>query len=633
MATLYFKVSSDWQEVVRLRQECAKLEAQLKKMDMDASPATVKTLETQLSSTKQQMMGLVTEAAKAGAMMENGFKKKIYDASQTVNDFTEQIIAQRNVVKNVESDVKKLGEAYRAALKNNPWGAQEKLTEYNSARKVLDEERAALFGLTQQQAEARLSVKRLRDEYSLYKKEAEEVSDKNDGLSVSWGKMLGIIGGVTALKQLGSEIIRVRGEFESMETSIRVLLGDESYKLGDIMSQLKEYALISPLKTKDMAEALQMMIGFGLEAEDSIRYLKAMGDISMGDTQNFKSLALAFSQMSAAGKLMGQDLNQMINAGFNPLKQISEQTGKSMAQLKEEMSQGAISAEMIQQAFIDATSEGGKFYGMAEEGAKTLNGQISMLEESIENAFNEIGQASEEVIMSGIQTATSLIQNYETIGKVLTGLVATYGVYRTAVMVATVATSSHTLAEIALTNAKVLARKAQLLLNAAMLTNPYVAIATVIAGLVTTMWALSDSTSAAEKAQQRLNDEQNRLSQQEAERKSQVESLIRVIQDETETELAKITAYEQLQKLSPAITNAYTLEKLAVLELADAQKILNQERDTNTYDTYLRNIEESTQRLKKLKAENGQLINVSRSGFPIRINNDKAIAEEEAYLQ
>ena len=191
--------------------------------------------------------------------MENDFKKKIYDASQSVNGFTEKIIAQKNVVKNVEADVKRLGEAYRVALKNNPLGAQAKLSEYNSARKVLDEERAALFGLTQQQAEARLSVKRLKDEYALYKKEAVETVDATDKMSISLGKVLGIVGGVSALKQLGSEIIRVRGEFESMETSIRVLLGDESDKLGDIklvqvnFGSLKDYDPNNRFFAKELA--------------------------------------------------------------------------------------------------------------------------------------------------------------------------------------------------------------------------------------------------------------------------------------------------------------------------------------------------------------------------------------------
>lgn len=92
------------------------------------------------------------------------------------------------------------------------------------------------------------------------------------------------------------------------------------------------------------------MLGFGIESDKVMGYLKALGDISMGDSERFQSLALAFSQMSATGKLMGQDLLQMINAGFNPLKVISEETGKSIGELKDEMSQGKISAEMVQKA-------------------------------------------------------------------------------------------------------------------------------------------------------------------------------------------------------------------------------------------------------------------------------------------
>lgn len=631
MATLVFRVSAQYDEVIKLRNEISKLEAQLKKIDISKSPAAARALESQLASTKQQMMGLVTEAAKAGATIENDFKKKIYDASQSVNGFTKQIITQKSVVKNVEADVKRLGEAYRTALKSNPIGAQGKLSEYNAARRVLEEERAALFGLTQQQAEARLSVKKLRDEYSLYKKEAGETMETNNGLSVSWKKMLGVIGGVTALKQLGSEIIRVRGEFQSMQTAIETMVGKDM--AGVLIPQIKELAKVSPLTLSDMVNAEKMMLGFNIQAEDTIRYLQALSDISMGDGVKFKSLTLAFSQMSAAGKLMGQDLNQMINAGFNPLQIIAEKTGKSIATLKEEMSKGSVSAEMVQQAFIDATSAGGKFYQMSENASKTINGQLSMMQDALDDAFNEMGQVSEDVIIGAIQASTSLIQNYETVGKVLVGLVTTYGVYRTAVLLATVATSKHTIAEIALTSARVAARKAQMLLNAAMLTNPYVAVATVVTGLVATMWALSNSTSAAENAQKRFNEEQDKMIQRETERKNQVESLIQTIKDETETDLAKITAYEQLQKLSPAITSAYKLEELAVLDLAEANKILNKERDTNTYDSYLRNIEESTRRLEKLRAENGKVLGVSPStGIPLTVNNDKAIREEEAYL-
>lgn len=589
MATLYFKVSSDWEQVVKLRQECERLEAQLKKMDVNKSPAAAKALETQLASTRQQMMGLVTEAAKAGAEIENGFKKKIYDASQTVNGLSEKIIAQRAVIKDIEFDVKRLGDAYRTALKNNPIGASGKLAEYNAARKALDEEKAALFGLTQQQAEARLSVKKLRDEYSLYKKEAGDTVEINNGLSLSWGKMLGVIGGATALKSLASQIVRVRGEFQSMQTAIETMVGKAA--ASGLMAQLKEMAKISPLTLTDMVNAEKMMLGFNIQAEDTARYLQALSDISMGDSVKFKSLTLAFSQMSAAGKLMGQDLNQMINAGFNPLQIIAEKTGKSISTLKDEMSKGAVSAEMVQQAFIDVTSAGGKFYQMSENASKTINGQLSMMQDALDNAFNEMGQASEEVIMEGIQLTTTLIQNYETVGKVLVGLVATYGAYRTAVMLATIATSKHTIAEVALTNARVIARKAQLLLNAAMLTNPYVAVATVITGLVATMWALSDSTTAAEKAQERFCQKSSEMKNKEEERKKSLESLISTINDETTATVARADALNKLKSEYPDIFKKYVDEKGHITDLIELWKEYNDQASVSSRESKQRMVE------------------------------------------
>lgn len=503
MATLVFRVSAQYDEVIKLRNEISKLEAQLKKMDVNKSPASAKALEAQLAAARQQMMGLVTEAAKAGAVMESDFKKKIYDASQTVNDLSEKIIAQRTVVREVQADVKRLGETYRTALKNGPIGAASKKSEYDAARKALDEERAALFGLTQEQANARLSVKKLRDEYSLFKEESGDVKDAIGDITGQMKNWIAGIAGGIGIKEFLGQMIQVRGEFENIETSLRVLLGGDSEKLSDIMSQMKEYALISPLTTKDMASALQMMIGFGIQAEDAITYLKALGDISMGDTVHFNSLALAFSQMSAAGKLMGQDLNQMINAGFNPLQQISEKTGKSIGELKDEMSKGAISAQMVQQAFIDATSEGGKFYGMASEGAKTLNGQISMLQESVDNMFNDMGQASEGVILNSIQAVTKLVENYEKVGKVIAGIIITYGVYRAATIANIVATEGWAAAatkDAVAKGAQTIATKAltvaQSALNSVIKANPYVLLATAIASVATAMWAFHDSAEA-----------------------------------------------------------------------------------------------------------------------------------------
>ena len=568
MAKLVFRVQSDWEEVVRLRNEIAKLKQELMSMDGTQSPAAFKALNIQLAASNQRLDELVTNAAKAGAEMETGFKKKIFDASQVVNGFTEKILAQKAVVKDIEADVKRLGDAYRIALKRNPLSANSKLEEYNAARKALDEEKAALFGLTQQQAEARLSVKKLRDEYALYNDNAKEIVESNNGIAISWKKALAVIGGAGVLKALGSEMIRVRGEFQSMQTAIETMVGKDM--AGQLIPQIKELAKISPLTMSDMVGAEKMMLGFNIQAEDTIKYLKAISDISMGESSKFNSLTLAFSQMSAAGKLMGQDLNQMINAGFNPLQIISEKTGKSIATLKDEMSKGAVSAEMVQQAFIDATSAGGKFYNMSENASKTINGQLSMMQDALDNAFNEMGQKSEGVIMKGIQMTTSLIQNYETVGKILAGLVATYGTYRTAVMLVTAAESKHTLVEIGLTNARILARKAQLALNAAMLTNPYVLLATAVVGLGAAMWAFHDSTTAAEKAQKRFNEKQKEAAKQEQEHKQKIDSLVESSRDIALADLQRGQSLAELRKEYPKIFDKYDIE---TIKLADILKL------------------------------------------------------------
>ena len=574
MAKLYFKVGSDWEEVVRLRNEIVKLKQELMSMDGTQSPAAFKALNAQLAASNQRLDELVTNAAKAGAEMETGFKRKIFDASQSVNGFTEKIIAQKNAIGSLQTTIRKNKELYKNIVSR---GGEDKelLNHISKQERALGKERDALFNLTQQQAEARLSVKKLRDEYTLYKNDGKQVVETNEGIAISWKKALAVIGGAGVLKALGSEMIRVRGEFQSMQTAIETMVGKDM--AGQLIPQIKELAKISPLTMSDMVGAEKMMLGFNIQAEDTIKYLKAISDISMGESGKFNSLTLAFSQMSAAGKLMGQDLNQMINAGFNPLQQISEKTGKSIATLKDEMSKGAVSAEMVQQAFIDATSAGGKFYNMSENASKTINGQLSMMQDAREAVFNELGTKSEGVIMKGIQVTTSLIENYETVGKVLVGLIATYGTYRTAVMLVTAAESKHTLVEIGLTNARILARKAQLALNASMLTNPYVALATVVMGLTVTMWAMSDSTTAAARAQKEYNDIKNAASKKEQEHRQKIEELLTAARDESLATLTRQKSLEELRKEYPKIFERYDIEKLKLEDILKLKQQINEE--------------------------------------------------------
>ena len=574
MSKLYFKIGSDWEEVVRLRNEIAKLKQELMSMDGTQTPAAFKALNAQLAASNQRLDELVTNAAKAGAEMETGFKRKIFDASQVVNGLSEKITFQRGTIQQLKNELSGLKDKYREALKQD--GDTSSLeAKIRSTNEKLKEQKSSLFNLTQEQANARLSVKKLRDEYALYRQDGEKNVDVTKQVEQAMSNMGKKLLGGYSIKEFLSSMIRVRGEFQSMQTAIETMVGKDV--AGQLIPQIKELAKISPLTMSDMVGAEKMMLGFNIQAEDTIKYLKAISDISMGESSKFNSLTLAFSQMSAAGKLMGQDLNQMINAGFNPLQIISEKTGKSIATLKDEMSKGAVSAEMVQQAFIDATSAGGKFYNMSENASKTINGQLSMMQDALDSVFNELGTKSESVIMDGIQMTTSLIQNYETVGKILAGLVVTYGTYRTAVMLVTAAESKHTLVEIGLTNARLLARKAQLALNAAMLTNPYVALTVVIGGLATTMWAMSDSTTAAARAQKEYNGIKDAAFKKEQEHKLKIEELLTAARDESLATLTRQKSLEELRKEYPKIFEQYDIEKLKLEDILKLKQKINEE--------------------------------------------------------
>lgn len=505
MPVLAFKVQADWEKVVRLREEITKLKAEMRGIDAVNSPAAFNTLNQRLKQCTTEFNALTTEAVQAGAKIESGFKKKIFDAQQVVNGLSEEIIKQRKIVADTTDDLKKLTEQYRNLKANGQnLAASDMLPKLNKVKSALDEQKYALFELTQERAKEQISVKKLREEYQLFAKDSDAGTD---ALAKMKSQLLGVGKGLLAgmgLKELAADIIRVRGQFQQADTAIATLLGSEE-RAKDLLSEVREYAKISPLEFGDITAATQMMLGFNIEAEKVPGFIKAIGDVSMGESSRFNSLTLAFSQMSATGKLMGQDLNQMINAGFNPLQIMSEKTGKSIAQLKEEMSKGAITSEMVQQAFIDATSAGGKFFNMSEDAAKTINGQLSMMHDAIDSALNDIGTTSEGMIVGTVSGVTKLIENYETVGRVLLGLATTYGTYRTAVALVTFAQNGHTLAMTMARAQILLTQKAQALLNATMLANPYVLAAVALGGLLGVVIATSDGLNAAEKAQRDFN--------------------------------------------------------------------------------------------------------------------------------
>lgn len=186
---------------------------------------------------------------------------------------------------------------------------------------------------------------------------------------------------IERIKNIGTQALKASSDFEQAGVQFGVMLGDAK-KAKQLVNELQDMANVTPFETQDLLDASKTLLNFGINVKEILPDLRMLGDIAGGNKQRMQSLTLAFSQMSSAGRLMGQDLLQMINAGFNPLQTISEKTGKSMAVLKDEMSEGKISVEMVRQAFMDATSEGGRFYEMMNKQSETLEGKLSTMRDS-----------------------------------------------------------------------------------------------------------------------------------------------------------------------------------------------------------------------------------------------------------
>ena len=207
------------------------------------------------------------------------------------------------------------------------------------------------------------------------------------GLAI--GAITGVVNavknGIDLLKDSVISLVKTGIEYnasvEDNQAAFETMLGSAT-KAKDLLGQIRVMAAKTPFETSDLTNVTKTLMGFGLEQKKVLPAMQMLGDISLGNAERFKGLGLVYAQVSSQGKLMGQDLLQMINNGFNPLQAISKKTGKSMSALKDEMSKGKISFKMVEEAMQSATSKGGMFYGSMDKASATFNGQISTMKDN-----------------------------------------------------------------------------------------------------------------------------------------------------------------------------------------------------------------------------------------------------------
>ena len=289
---------------------------------------------------------------------------------------------------------------------------------------------------------------------------------------------------------------------ELQKMNMTTLFKGNADAADDMFARISKYGKETVYDKAGLIDAQKTMMSFGLTGEKSFATLKQIGDIAMGDSNKMQSLALAFSKATSAGKLQGENLDQLITAGFNPLQVISERTGESMLSLKEKMSKGQISAEMLSQAFRWATDEQGLFYQGAERAGTTTVGRINQLKDTFDEFLISTFDKLKPVIDTYIDFATNILGKlpaiFERVKSAVSALIVPIAAVTTAFVayksilllingyhaligIWTAALAAYEVVVFAVKNATSLWTAAQWLLNVALNMNP---VAFIVAGII-----------------------------------------------------------------------------------------------------------------------------------------------------
>ena len=429
-------------------------------------------------------------------------------------------------------------------------------------------------------------LRRLREVENGVKNTSKQIEQSGLGIEELFNRMTraaAAFGAGFTAKELISNIAQVRGEFQQLEVAFKTMLGSED-KANALMQQLVKTAATTPFDLQGVVNGAKQLLAYGENVENVNDDLIRLGNIAAGFSQPLGDIVYLYGTTMTQGRLYTADLNQFTGRGIPMIRELAKVFGVAEGEVKSLVEAGKVGFPEVQKVIQNLTNEGGMFYNLMQEQSKTITGQISNIEDAVSTMFNEIGKANEGIINEALSGVSYLVENYEKVGKVLVGLVATYGVYKVAVMTVTALQALQASGIAALTIAErahygwlVLQTTAQKALNAVMFTNPYVLLATAVVGLGAAMWSLSDNTTSAERALDSYNKKIEKLNTDEEDRKRTLEGLVSTINSEVEADVTKLKALKDIEELYPALFRKYVDEKGHIQDLIGFWKAYNEE--------------------------------------------------------
>lgn len=421
-----------------------------------------------------------------------------------------------------------------------------------------------------------------------------------------------------------NQMMQVRGQFQQTEMAFKTMLQSEE-KADALMKQLIRTAAVTPFGVEDVTEGAKQLLAFNVAAEDVNKTLIGLGDVAAGMGLNLKDLVMLYGTTIAKGKMDTMDLYQFLNRGIPIADEIAKVMGldvtNAIKEVQKQIKAGKVTSDVFIQAMQNMSAEGSKFGGLMEAQSKTITGQISNIEDAIEQMFNDLGKSQEGVINTGLGVVSTLIENWDTVGKVLMTVVAAYGAYKAAVITmialekARIAIGSAQ-AFLSLARSISSAKDAMLLFNMATSANPLGLLLGTVAAGITLFSVFGGSAEDASTTTNKFGDDATKAS-------SRVESLLDVIKalgDKTNEQAKKSKAYKDAVNELSTIYAEYgiTIDKI-------------KEDESNLVDVKQQEIDKSNELIEQIKLESAER---NRANAISQVNDDynKKITEAQEDL-
>lgn len=386
-----------------------------------------------------------------------------------------------------------------------------------------------------------------------------------------------------------NQMMQVRGQFQQTEMAFKTMLQSEE-KADALMKQLIRTAAVTPFGVEDVTEGAKQLLAFNVAAEDVNKTLIGLGDVAAGMGLNLKDLVMLYGTTIAKGKMDTMDLYQFLNRGIPIADEIAKVMGldvtNAIKEVQKQIKAGKVTSDIFIQAMQSMTAEGSKFGGLMEAQSKTITGQISNIKDAIEQMFNDLGKSQEGVINTGLGVVSTLVENWETVGKVLMTVVAAYGAYKAAV-IATIAIEKSLIALnaaakfLGMSDALLKASKGMTAFNAACMNNILGIVIGLVASAITYFGVFGKSADDAASKTSKFTESANEAS-------SKVESLVSILK--TAKEGSKV--YKDTIK---ELSNIYDNYGIAIDKI--------KEDESNLVDVKQQEIDKSKELVEQIKLE------------------------------